>query len=1502
MAKSGSIEPIWETVAMGDRSHQFKPTSPTVQRRTWVNFRKEETPPIRDPFGLYPEASESEESDRPLPTGGFSLLESPMPMHPPVQRQGEETEAETDTDDAEDLDLQAKLTIGKPGDSYEQEADSIAAQVMKMPDSKPSPRNPELDDNDAKPQTTPVRPKLQLRGNANPSQASPQFEQTLNRRKGQGQPLAKETREFMESRFGTDFSGVRVHTDGEAAQLNKEVGAKAFTHGRDIFFNSGRYNPGSSSGKELLAHELTHTIQQTGNTLQPKSRSRDRAKSNKIQPQFLTTIPSVQRREDRESEAVSPATAAPKTETPSSREPPSPSAATSATQTAEASGKPQTAALPSQETAQPATPSGGETSKMAGETAASPTQTAQGGGGTAAPASADADPAFQAVVADSEAAATQQKQHPRADSEAQAAQDAAESPANEVESQGQDRQVTELEQQPPGTFDGEQFKAALMQRIEAVVPQTEEEAEGFKDNNQLDSVRQSVSSQVTEEQEQAAAPIEDKAADPPDTSGLEPRTAEPLEPSESQPPSHIAAEGAAPKPRSEAEVSAPLQANSASLDEQMEAAEVTETQLEQSNEPQFVSALAAKQEAQTDAQTAPGMYRQGEQGAIAQSQGQAVSLVKTGLQEMHGQQSEAMAQALGVQGDTKGKDEQKRKEVADRINEIYEKTKGDVETALDGLESEVTSRFDTAANRARQLFENHVDAKMKAYKKERYGEWYDVRGWGKRAKDAVVGLPPEVNGFFEEGRSKYLAEMDVALTDISNFVAERLNQAKTRIAQGKQEIQQYVSSLPQELKQVGTEAAQNIQSKFDELEGQVDSKRDALIDSLSQKYQEGVQAIDDRIEEMKAQNQGLVDKAKNAIGGVIQTILEIKGMLANVLGGAVETVSQILKDPIGFLGNLVTGLRQGFQNFLSNIATHLQTGLVGWLTGTMGSVGIQLPEDLFSLKGIFSLVTQVLGLSWNYVRQKAVKMFGEPVVAAMEKGSEIFQLLQSQGLTGVWEHLRDQFTDLKESVMGEIKNMVITQVIQSGITWLLGLLNPAGAFVKAAKAIYDIVMFFINRGSQVVELVQAVTQSIKSIASGALGDAAKLVENALSKALPVVIGFLASLLGLGGLANKVTKVIKRVRKRIDKAIELVLKKAKKAAKKLLKKLGLRGEEDEDAERADPEHDAKVNAGLQQIDREEAKYLKDGNKITKEEAETVAATVKQRNPVFKAISVVDAGETWDYRYAACEGTKKGEKKEEGEEEVQGAFALYRGIHFNKNLSEEDYKSQLKRDLVNTPTFSTAAKKISGSQKPDGSDVSQSDLQNAAELVTREVDKTQNPRSVKKWWGKKDQEFKSLFYAMLQDYVNRYDRFREELRKAQSGQYSGLNLVDIPFISTSKNPNHAARYALGQKGTQQENRNPQGSIIGRMFIYLFSAMELVESGAIDVQDLHKSGKIKVKYRIFKEGEVAFTGSIPGKNLVAQEDARLEHSASSLGNSAKQKAQQIATNKGGLKEWQS
>jgi rubrerythrin len=91
-----------------------------------------------------------------------------------------------------------------------------------------------------------------------------EIEMRINSAKGSGQPLASEVKKPMEQAFGADFNDVKVHTNTEADTLNKQLNAKAFTTGTDIFFRDGEYSPGSDGGNKLIAHELTHVVQQTG--------------------------------------------------------------------------------------------------------------------------------------------------------------------------------------------------------------------------------------------------------------------------------------------------------------------------------------------------------------------------------------------------------------------------------------------------------------------------------------------------------------------------------------------------------------------------------------------------------------------------------------------------------------------------------------------------------------------------------------------------------------------------------------------------------------------------------------------------------------------------------------------------------------------------------------------------------------------------------------------------------------------------------------------------------------------------------------------------------------------------------------------------------------------------------------------------------------------------------------------------------------------------------------
>ncbi|MFH7243513.1 MAG: DUF4157 domain-containing protein [Spirulina sp.] len=181
--------------------------------------------------------------------------------------------------------IQPKLTIGAPNDRYEQEADRVASQVVQhinaptigpatpsqslqredLPDDDELQMKPLLqrevdpDDDDE------LQMKSALSAGVMEGDVSPDLESAIQHARGSGQALAPDLQAKMGQAMGADFSQVRVHTDSQSDQLNRSIQAKAFTTGQDIFFRQGAYQPGNQGGQELIAHELTHVVQQGGN-------------------------------------------------------------------------------------------------------------------------------------------------------------------------------------------------------------------------------------------------------------------------------------------------------------------------------------------------------------------------------------------------------------------------------------------------------------------------------------------------------------------------------------------------------------------------------------------------------------------------------------------------------------------------------------------------------------------------------------------------------------------------------------------------------------------------------------------------------------------------------------------------------------------------------------------------------------------------------------------------------------------------------------------------------------------------------------------------------------------------------------------------------------------------------------------------------------------------------------------------------------------------------------
>ena len=550
-----------------------------------------------------------------------------------------------------------------------------------------------------------------------------------------------------------------------------------------------------------------------------------------------------------------------------------------------------------------------------------------------------ADPAFQAMKGRSKGAAGGAKAHAPAKAGAANAQGAAAPPSNDASSQAQAAQVDEMSTKEPGAFDREAFIAAVRQAIEAKAPKNLEDADEFKDGG-AGGIKTEVSGHVKKGKEGSEKDIKDTTNAPPDASKAKPKPVEPMVHDQvGQGEKTVGAQGAMPPPTPAAHTD--LSAGPDSIDAKMADAQVTEEQLKKSNEPTFNEALGAKDEAKAHSDAAPADFRKDEKGVLAKAKGDAAQLEGTGLTQMQGARGQALGQAVGHKEGAKTADEAKRAKVANDIQGIYDRTKADVTKTLDGLDGKVDAAFTQGEGAARKKFEDYVGQRMDAYKDDRYSGFFGPAKW---LKDKLMGMPSEVNQFYADGKTRYLADMDGVIGKIADIVGTGLNAARARIAQGKGEIAKYVAQLPQDLKKVGQEAESKLESQFEQLESDIESKQSEMVDTLARKYVESRDALDARIDEMKAANRGLVDKALDAVVGVIKTILQLKDMLLGVLAKAAGVIGDILADPIGFLSNLIGGIKAGLSQFVGNIVGHLQQGLMGGRPARWATPGSSCPR------------------------------------------------------------------------------------------------------------------------------------------------------------------------------------------------------------------------------------------------------------------------------------------------------------------------------------------------------------------------------------------------------------------------------------------------------------------------------------------------------------------------------------------------------------------------------
>lgn len=432
----------------------------------------------------------------------------------------------------------------------------------------------------------------------------------------------------------------------------------------------------------------------------------------------------------------------------------------------------------------------------------------------------------------------------------------------------------------------------------------------------------------------------------------------------------------------------------------------------------------------------------------------------------------------------------------------------------------------------------------------------EEQSWWEAALDAITdlfdALVSLINDIFDAVRSAVNAILNavrdfaLALIDLAADFLKGLISAFGEFLKGL--VQGLLGEIFPELARALTEfidaAVELANSAIDAVANTLKSAVNAIVEAL----RAGINAL---INAYQAAVNAALALARAALtgdwGAFIMQLIEAACRVAGLdpaqvfalIGRAQDTIQLIVDNPGGFLSNLVDAFTGGIQRFADHFLTHLQAGIIGWLTGTLGGAGISLPER-FDLMGVISLVAQILGLTWENLRIRLVRIVGERGVQVIEFVASYIQTLIQGGWNALWERIQNDLGTLRDMVLEQIRSFLVERIIMAAITRLATMFNPVGALVNLLIAAYQFYTFIRDQLQRIMQIVTTIVDAVSNIARGVLEPAQTSVENFLAGLLPLAIDLLARLIGLGDVGERVRGILTSVQETIWSAIDRLI--------------------------------------------------------------------------------------------------------------------------------------------------------------------------------------------------------------------------------------------------------------------------------------------------------------------------------------------------------------------------
>lgn len=766
------------------------------------------------------------------------------------------------------------------------------------------------------------------------------------------------------------------------------------------------------------------------------------------------------------------------------------------------------------------------------------------------------DPRFRAAVDKVAEGSARLKQHPPAARKAQEPAKAAKGPPDEKAAGARAKQVDKLEKVETPRPQTASFLAILQAEIARAMPKTLGDTEKFMQGGSSQALKGSLKGNVDQQKQASTADLKQTSGQTPSEAGVPAKPVIPIPPEPAPPAPQVDGASAMPAPRPAAEVS--LEASKHDVAAQMREEKLTDERLRKANDPRFSAVIGSRDAVNRHAAAGPVRYRAAEAATLGRAAGLAAGVAGRGVSTLLAVKRGSKAKVLSRQEQKKQKEEQELRTFTGFVSSTFQTAKKAVEKRLEVLETRVNDLFDRGVDAALASMKKFVEDQLYQYKLNRY--LLQVGGALLWIRDQFMDLPPEVNRFYTAGRERFTREMNALAVRVADLVESQLSAAKNDVKQAQAKIASAQKALSPAVQARATAAVAEYAGQFAELESGIEDKKQQLAEGLAQKYREAFDKADESLKAIQDENRGLVTKAKEAIGEVLKALAEFKARLMGILRKGAGAMDLILADPIQFLSNLISAIKLGFSRFSDNITKHLEAGFLKWLFGSLGKLGIEIPRDL-SLPSVLQLVLGVLGITYARMREKAVRLIGARAVGAVEKVVEAIGVLIKGGPAALWEQVKEGLSNLKEMVIDAMQEWLITTIVKKATAKIVSLFNPVGAIIAAVMLIVDVVTFVVTKAAQILDFVEAVVSSIAAIASGAVGAAAAWIEKSLANMIPLLIGFLASLLGLSGVTEKIKELIKKVQSRVDKAIDKVIAKIVAGVKKLFGKKGSGAQKD-----------------------------------------------------------------------------------------------------------------------------------------------------------------------------------------------------------------------------------------------------------------------------------------------------------------------------------------------------